>query len=113
MKIIHIMDPLCGWCYGNTENTVKLYQKYKYRLDFEIIPAGMWTGSNVRKQSPQMVNFFLKHDAVVAARTGAAFGKEYAALLEQEIDRDSEAPSLAIVTVKKIAPELVVPLIST
>lgn len=99
------MDPLCGWCYGNSENTIKLYEKYKNEFEFEIIPGGMWVGSNVRKQSPQMVNFFLKHDDAVAKTTGIEFGEKYKNLLKKEIDLNSEIPSRAIVTVKKISPD--------
>jgi putative protein-disulfide isomerase len=103
------MDPLCGWCYGNSDHTLKLYNQYKKDLDFEIFPGGMWTGSNVRKQSPQMVNFFLQHDIAVAERTGITFGEGYFELLKQEIILDSEIPSRAIVSVKKMAPEQTVP----
>ncbi|SDJ08508.1 DsbA family protein [Chryseobacterium jejuense] len=109
MKIIYIMDPLCGWCYGNSDNMVKLYNQYKNDLDFEIFSGGMWTGSNVRKQSPQMVSFFLKHDDAVAERTGITFGEGYFELLKQEIVLDSEIPSRAMVSVKTIAPEQTVP----
>ncbi|WP_228463877.1 MULTISPECIES: DsbA family protein [Chryseobacterium] len=109
MKIIYIMDPLCGWCYGNSDNMLKLYDQYKNDLDFEILSGGMWTGSNVRKQSPQMVNFFLKHDEAVAERTGITFGEDYFELLKQEIVLDSEIPSRAMVSVKTIAPEKAVP----
>lgn len=109
MKIIYIMDPLCGWCYGNSDNILKLYDQYKNDLAFDIIPGGMWTGSNIRKQSPQMVNFFLKHDNVVAERTGTTFGEGYFKLLKEEIALDSEIPSRAMVTVKTMAPEQTVP----
>lgn len=103
------MDPLCGWCYGNSDNMLKLYNQYKNDLDFEILSGGMWTGSNVRKQSPQMVSFFLKHDDAVAERTGIIFGEGYFELLKQEIVLDSEIPSRAMVSVKTIAPEQTVP----
>jgi putative protein-disulfide isomerase len=88
---------------------LKLYDQYRNDLDFEILPGGMWTGPNVRKQSPQMVNFFLKHDSAVADRTGITFGEGYFELLKQEIVLNSEIPSRAMVSVKAIAPEKTVP----
>lgn len=103
------MDPLCGWCYGNSDNMLKLYDQYRNDLDFEILPGGMWTGPNVRKQSPQMVNFFLKHDSAVADRTGITFGEGYFELLKEEIVLNSEIPSRAMVSMKAIAPEKTVP----
>jgi putative protein-disulfide isomerase len=103
MKLIYVMDPLCGWCYGNSDNTQNLYDKYKDILDFEILPAGMWIGTNTRKQSKQMAQFIKKHDPQVQRTTGAEFGKDYFKFIENEtIVLDSEVPSRAIVTIKKI-----------
>lgn len=101
-KLIYVMDPLCGWCYGNITNTQKLYDKYKDELDFEILPAGMWTGANARKQSKQMAQFIKKHDPQVQQTTGTEFGKDYFEFIENEaIVLDSEVPSRTIVSVKK------------
>lgn len=103
MKLIYIMDPLCGWCYGNSTNTKKLYEKYKGLIDFEILPAGMWTGENIRKQSKPMAQFIKKHDPQVEQTTGTKFGNDYFKFIENEnIVLDSEVPSRAIVTVKKL-----------
>ena len=97
------MDPLCGWCYGNSTNTQKLYDRYKDKVDFEILPAGMWVGENARKQSKQMAQFIKKHDQQVQQTTGTEFGKDYFDFIENEsIVLDSEIPSRAIVTVKKL-----------
>jgi putative protein-disulfide isomerase len=106
MKLIYVMDPLCGWCYGNAANTQKLYNKYKEILDFEILPAGMWTGTNARKQSKPMAEYIKKHDLQVQHTTGTAFGEAYFKLIENEdVILDSEVPSRAIVAVKKLWPE--------
>ncbi|MEP7092860.1 MAG: DsbA family protein, partial [Flavobacterium sp.] len=103
MKLIYIMDPLCGWCYGNSTNTKKIYDKYNDVLDFEILPAGMWTGENARKQSKPMAQFIKKHDPQVEQTTGTKFGNDYFKFIEnEEIVLDSEIPSRAIVTVKKL-----------
>lgn len=105
MKLIYVMDPLCGWCYGNTVNTNKLYEKYKDVLEFEILPAGMWTGDNARKQSKAMAEYIKKHDLQVQQSTGTPFGETYFKLIADEnIILDSEVPSRAIVTVKNIWP---------
>ena len=105
------MDPICGWCYGNIENTKKLYNDFKDKVEFEVLPGGMWSGSNTRIQSVQMVNYFLKHDAAITQRTGVEFGKGYIDFIKNshEVVLDSEIPSRAIVTISKIAPNLIVP----
>jgi len=61
------MDPLCCWCYGNSSNTQKLHEKYKYILDFQLLPAGMWADTNARKQSKQMAGLYQKARSVSAA----------------------------------------------
>ncbi|KIO76968.1 protein-disulfide isomerase [Pedobacter lusitanus] len=96
------MDPLCGWCYGNSKHTLALFEAYNDRLDFVIIPGGMWAGPNVRMQSPQMAGYFLKHDERIAQLTGTEFGEAYFQFIHQhEVKLDSETPSRAIVTVQK------------
>ncbi|MFW0716400.1 DsbA family protein [Pedobacter sp. N23S346] len=105
MKLIYIMDPLCGWCYGNSVNTQKLYEKYKDVLEFDILPAGMWAGANTRMQSKPMAQFIKKHDPQVQQTTDTEFGKSYFEFIEKEnIVLDSEVPSRAIVSVKNISP---------
>lgn len=101
-KLIYVMDPLCGWCYGNSSNIQKLYDKYKNKLDFDILPAGMWVGENARKQSRQMAQFIKKHDLQVQQKTGTEFGEAYFKFIENEnIILNSEVPSRAIVTIQQ------------
>lgn len=105
MKLIYVMDPLCGWCYGNYRNTLQTAETYK-DIPFEIIPGGMWAGANVRKQSKQMAAYFIKHDEQIAKLTGTAFGEDYFKFINaQEVLLDSEIPSRAIVTVQQFWPE--------
>jgi putative protein-disulfide isomerase len=104
------MDPLCGWCYGNTTNTQKVYAKYNDVIEFEILPAGMWINANTRKQSKPMAEYIKKHDLQIQQKTGTEFGDNYFKLIENEdILLDSEVPSRAIVTIKKLWPAQAVP----
>lgn len=106
MKLIYVMDPLCGWCYGNYKNTLQTAERYNGQIDFELIPAGMWAGHNVRRQSKQMAGYFIKHDQQIASLTGTVFGEAYFQLIHQEeVLLDSEIPSRAIVTVQQFWPE--------
>lgn len=105
-KLVYIMDPLCGWCYGNVNSTVQVFEAYKDRIPVEIIPGGMWAGENVRRQSKQMAAYFKKHDLQIADRTGSTFSDAYFKLIEDEhILLDSEIPSRAIVTLQQLWPE--------
>jgi putative protein-disulfide isomerase len=104
------MDPLCGWCYGNSENTLKLFNKYKDKIEFEIVPAGMWTGGNKMKQTKAMTNYILSHDAQIAERTGIVFGEDYFDIVKnKELDIDSEVPCRAIVAARSINPAIAFP----
>lgn len=106
MKLIYVMDPLCGWCYGNYRNTLQTAERYKDSIPFEIIPAGMWAGQNIRKQSKQMAAYFIRHDEQIASLTGTAFGADYFKFISQhEVVLDSEIPSRAILTVQQFWPE--------
>ncbi len=103
MKLIYVMDPLCGWCYGNHQTIERLYQNYKAAFDFEILPAGMWSGVNARKQTPQMARYFINHDAAIAQRTGTSFGEAYFQFIQnEEVNLDSEVPSRAIMAVTEM-----------
>lgn len=103
------MDPLCGSCYGNSENISKLYGKYGSEMDFDIIPIGIWTDGNIRKHSPQLLDLFLRQDLEVAKRTGIKYSNAYTRLLESAIDLNSEIPSRAIMTMKCISPSETIP----
>lgn len=110
MKLIYVMDPLCGWCYGNSTNTMALFETYQKQLDFEIIPAGMWAGQNARMQSPQMASYFQKHDLQIALLTGTKFGQAYFDFIgKHEVKLDSEIPSRAIITVQELWKEHSIP----
>lgn len=105
------MDPICGWCYGNIENTKALFNDFKDKVEFEVLPGGMWSGDNKRIQSEQMMNYFLKHNKTITQTTGVEYGQGYIDFItnRQDVVLDSEIPSSAIVTISKIAPELILP----
>jgi len=110
MKLIYVIDPLCGWCYGNTINTGKLYAELGKEIEFEILPAGMWTGAGAKKQDAALASYVSKSDKRIAELTGTPFGEAYFKLVKDEtIILDSELPSRAIVCIKEIAPEKAVP----
>lgn len=100
------MDPLCGWCYGSNQTIQDVYDTFRDRVDFRVIPGGLWAGANRRRQSPAMTAYFLKHDRAITERTGTRFGKQYLDLIQNhEVVLDSEVPSRAIVTVQQHWPE--------
>lgn len=110
MKLVYVMDPLCGWCYGNSLNTEKLYSEFGNEFEFEILPAGMWSGNQAKMQDQNMASYFMKGDKQIAQLTGTQFGDAYFEFIHNEsVVLDSEVPSRAIVTIKNISPEKSVP----
>lgn len=101
MRLIYVMDPLCGWCWGNSAGITTAWNECRARVPFDLLPGGMWAGPNARRQSPKLARFIREHDPQVTRLTGASFGAAYLASLDRE-DRllDSEPPSRAIVTVR-------------
>ncbi|RXQ91585.1 DsbA family protein [Ancylomarina salipaludis] len=104
------MDPLCGWCYGNSKTLEKLWEKYNNTYTFTVLPGGMWTKANIRTQNTAMVNYFMKHDKRIEELTGVKFGMPYIDFIQKnDVELNSEIPSRAIVTIKDMAPEKTVP----
>lgn len=113
MKLIYVMDPYCGWCYGNSQTMLDIYNSFKSDFEFDLIPGGMWTGQNAPKQTPQLVNYVRTHDPRVAELTGAKFTPEYYASLDyNNIILDSEVPSRAITVIKHYWNQLLFPFAS-
>jgi putative protein-disulfide isomerase len=110
MKLVYVMDPLCGWCYGNSINTEKLYTEFISELEFEILPAGMCTGNRAKTQDLNMASYFMEGDKQIAQLTGTRFGDAYFDFIQNEtVILDSEVPSRAIVTIKNISQKKAVP----
>lgn len=99
--LLYIMDPYCGWCYGDSRNILELSKQYK----IEIIPAGLWADANSRT-GHEVKEFITKGSRIVTSKTGAQFSSMYFNLLEKNTKLDSEIPCRAINVIKKLHPEL-------
>ena len=110
MRVVYLMDPLCGWCWGNSAGITTIWNECRERVPFDLLPGGMWAGPNARRQTAKVVRFIREHDPQVSRLTGASFGAAYLASLDKE-DRllDSEPPSRAIVTVRSRWPAQLFP----
>jgi putative protein-disulfide isomerase len=74
--LINVYDPLCGWCYGFGPVMVQLEEKYKDRIDFDVISGGMITGTRIGPLS-NMAQYIKQAYKVVEQSTGVKFGKEF------------------------------------
>jgi putative protein-disulfide isomerase len=104
-KILYIMDPLCGWCYGFSGVMQQVQENYKDRLGFAVIPGGMMTGARVQPVS-EMAQYILGAYTRVEEYSGAKFGAPYLDMLREGSEiSNSEPPCRAIHTFQTIKPE--------
>lgn len=106
MKLIYVMDPQCGWCYGNSENISNLKESYENELEFELLVGGMWLGPNAPRGGSNLSLFLQNHAPAMERTTGAKVGQPYYDLAKDStyVFSSLEA-SAAIVAVKEIASE--------
>lgn len=71
------MDTMCGWCYGFSDVITKIHEKYKDKYDFEIIPAGMWIGDEVKRMDTHLGEFIKTSNVRLEALTGLHFGEGF------------------------------------
>lgn len=99
MKIYYVYDPLCVFCYGFSPLIHKLYKKYSDRIDFELLPGGLWIDDNVKHVTPQVAANLRKASEKVSNMSGKAFGEAFYKLLDTDHVFDSFAGSKAMATI--------------
>ena len=108
MKITYVMDPQCGWCYGNSKNIAALQEEFKEEFDFELLVGGMWIGQNAPIGGDNLSQFLHNHAPRMATTTGAHVDSSYYELAkDSSYSFSSLEPSAAIQLIKEIAPDKV------
>ena len=109
-KIVYVMDPLCGWCYGNSDNITSIYQQFKGSIDFELVVGGMWLGNNAPAGGPGLHQFVISHTPQMVDLTGAEVSLKYFELAaDSSYAFSSLEPCAAIALVKSMRPEKTFP----
>ncbi|MFA8436756.1 MAG: DsbA family protein [Marinifilaceae bacterium] len=110
MKLIYVMDPHCGWCFGFEKVILELFEKYKNNpsVSFDIKPGGLF------HPAIQINEGFADDKRPIAKRvedlSGVKFAESYFTnILGNGSFLDSEPPARAILCVKELNKELVVP----
>jgi putative protein-disulfide isomerase len=104
------MDPHCGWCFGFGKVILKLHEKYKNNpsVSFDIKPGGLF------HPAIETHDGFADDKRPIAKRVedlaGVKFAEGYfTKILGNGSFLDSEPPARAILSVKTIKKELLVP----
>jgi putative protein-disulfide isomerase len=102
--LITVYDPLCGWCFGFGPVLLQVEDKYRDRLDFDIISGGMITGTSVGPLS-NMATFISQAYPVVEQHTGVKFGPGFLKTLEEgSVTFSSLEPSNVLKVLKELFP---------
>lgn len=108
-KLIYVMDPHCGWCYGNSENIKEISAYFKGKLDVELYVGGMWTGQRAPVGGASFAKFINDHSPAMEQRTGAYVSPDFYKLSQDSsYVFSSLEPSAAICLVKQMEADKVV-----
>jgi len=102
--IINVFDPICGWCYGFGPVMVKLEEKYKSQLNFDVISGGMITGSRIGPLS-NMAPYIKQAYKAVEQYSGVKFGPQFLnkTLEEGNVTLSSLEPAKALTIYKHLS----------
>lgn len=101
MKLHYIYDPLCGWCYGASA----LVHVAATLTEVVLHGGGMMTGAQRQQVTPQLRQFVLSHDQLIANASGQPFGRAYqdGLLNDRSAVFDSAPPTAAILVAQQQA----------
>ncbi|MFT4753409.1 MAG: putative protein-disulfide isomerase [Salibacteraceae bacterium] len=104
-KLIYVMDPLCGWCYGNSENILAIKNEFSDKFEFEILMGGMRISPNTQTGGPELSQFMKEHGPPMEQTTGVQLSDAFYALANNpEYVFNSLEPCAASVLVKQLQP---------
>ena len=106
-KVYYVMDVLCGWCFGVSDEINKLQNKYKDEFEFVVVPGGMWTGNYTQQMNGNLATYIREHNKSIEKLSGKKFGLGFNEMLDSKRVLDSLPGSKAIVLAQKMNKNLV------
>ena len=110
IELVYVMDPHCGWCFGFGKVVLELFERYKNDplVNFDIKPGGLFY------PAIQIDEGFADDKRPIAQRieqlAKVKFSEDYfTSVLGSGSLLDSEPPARAILCVKKINRDILVP----
>ncbi len=105
-QILYIFDPLCGWCYGFSDNMLEFSKKHASNYEFVAVAGGMVTGERVAPYA-KIADYIKGAHEKLEITTGVTFGESYKqTFLENGTAlTDSEPPCRALITFRTFIPE--------
>ena len=106
-KIYYVMDVLCGWCFGVSDEIKELHNKYKDEFEFVVVPGGMWTGNYTQQMNGNLATYIREHNKTIEKLSGKKFGVGFNEMLDSKRVLDSLPGSKAIVLAQKMDKNLI------
>ncbi len=107
-KLIYVSDPQCGWCYGNGENILSIYNEFKADFEFELLNGGMWIGEHAPTGGEKTSDYIQSQAPRLMSYTGVEISEAYFAMLKDpKYVLSSLEPCSAIMAIKQMAPDFV------
>ena len=76
-KLIYIMDPQCGWCYGNSKNISEIHIEFSSSFEFKILTGGMWLNENAPIGGEKLSQFLKTNAPKMTSRTGVVINTNF------------------------------------
>ena len=106
-KLIYVMDPLCGWCYGNSNNMLAIKNQFETNFEFELLMGGMWLPPNTQMGGENLSRFMQDHVPPMEQTTGAKISDAFYDLANNSsYEFNSLQGCAASVLVKELKPEI-------
>ncbi len=102
-KIIYVMNPMCGWCFGNSKSFDELYENYKNKYEIEVYLGAMWLKNDAPFGSASLKDFVVSDAVRLKEITKQSPSEKFFDLAGDTSYRfDSFFPASAIMAVKKL-----------
>ncbi len=103
-EFIYVGDPMCSWCWGFAPTLDRLQERYDIPL--RTVVGGLRPGAGAEQMGPALRELLLEHWSHVEEASGQPFDR--AILDRDDWVYDTEPGCRAVVTMRELAPELVV-----
>ncbi|WP_187696380.1 DsbA family protein [Xanthovirga aplysinae] len=106
IEIVYGFDPLCGWCYGFSNELKAVIDSLDHRVKFTLVNGGLFAGSRGIKMG--QINAHIKRNMPLVTKiTGTPFGESFinGVLEESNYPYDSKKSSVAVMVIKEMLPK--------
>lgn len=101
-KLIYFGDPMCSWCYGFSPEFSEAMESLGDSFDYQFVMGGLRPYN--QEQISSMEDFLKEHWHHVSEASGQPFS--YEILKTPDYVYDTEPPCRAVVTMRKLKPEV-------